>query len=76
MEFEIVYPVPPGCAAPIPQPGSNPHQGILSPLSPRNAACHISGFGAGPLFFVEIGCAARGPHRQRNMKAKGKNRNE
>ena len=50
MKFEIAYTVPPGCAAPIPQPGSNPHRGILSPLSPRNAACHISGFGAGPLF--------------------------
>ncbi len=49
MKFEIVNTVPPGCAAPIPQPGSNPHRGILSPLSPRNAACHISGFGAGPL---------------------------
>ena len=49
MKFEIAYPVPPGGAAPIPQPGSNPHRGILSPLSPRNAACHISGFGAGPL---------------------------
>ena len=49
MKFEIAYTVPPGCAAPIPQPGSNPHRGILSPLSPRNAACHISGFGARPL---------------------------
>ena len=49
MKFEIAYTALPGCAAPIPQPGSNPHRGILSPLSPRNAACHISGFGAGPL---------------------------
>ena len=45
-------------AAPLPYRGWTPTrtEAFLSPLFLRNAACHISGFGASLLFLVELAC--------------------